>query len=97
MSDNYDFKLPAGFSMPEGKGVGDTIQIMATLKLEEGGKACLTKLGDTPMSSTKDSKDTDEEQQAPQKSDFINSYLNQMGGAGGGAPGGAPGGGGPMG
>lgn len=83
MSDKIDFKLPAGFSVPEGKTTGDTIEIMATLKLEDGGMACLTKLGDTPLYDEKDEKEKPE--QGPENSDFISAYQNQMAGAGGGA------------
>lgn len=35
------FMLPEGFSVPEGHGEGDEIEVLATLRLESGGKACL--------------------------------------------------------
>lgn len=36
--------MPEGFISPEGHGEGDEIEVLATLKLEAGGKACLVEI-----------------------------------------------------
>jgi hypothetical protein len=38
------FQLPEGFSVPEGHGEGDHIDVLATLELEADGRACLKEI-----------------------------------------------------
>lgn len=41
---NPKFKLPKGVQVPDGKMVGDTFNVMATLKLGSGGDVELTEV-----------------------------------------------------
>lgn len=43
------FQLPDGFSVPEGHGIGDEIEVLATLRLEDGGRACLVEVDGKAM------------------------------------------------
>lgn len=74
MSDRVEFKLPAGFQLPEGKGEGDDIQVLATLEIKGDGTACLVKLGDVPMDGYGD----DETDAAPEEKGFAANYMDQM-------------------
>lgn len=80
-----EFKLPAGFSIPEGKGAGDDFESMATFDIKENGDVCLAKIGDVPMpgyddADEKSESDNSSDAQPPQPgaSQFANSMTSQM-------------------
>lgn len=73
-----EFKLPDGFVSPEGKSTGDTIEIMATVRLEDGGRACLVKLANADMPGYEDKEESDSPPDNGRKSEFIDAYNSAM-------------------
>jgi hypothetical protein len=51
------FKLPEGVMIPENKSVGDEFEALATLKLEEDGRCCVTAIDGEPLPGYEDDKD----------------------------------------
>lgn len=81
-----EFKLPAGFQIPEGKKAGDDFESMAMFEIKENGEVCLAKIGDVPMPGYDDAEEKSEPDETPQdaeapqpnSSQFASSMTSQM-------------------
>ena len=51
MSQNIEFNLPEGLSLPEGINPGEAFEVMATLQLGENGAAMLMEIDGAPVSA----------------------------------------------
>lgn len=48
-SKRVEFRLPEGFSTPEGMTVGEDFDAVSTYRIKADGNVCLVMLGDTKM------------------------------------------------
>jgi len=81
MAKEIRFSLPEGFSVPEGHGEGDEIEVLATIKLEAGGKACLYEIDGHAMPGYEDDEDKRSYPQAA--ADEFDKMKAAQGGGGG--------------
>lgn len=57
MPKRIEFNPPEGFSLPEGKAVGDDIEVMATVRMKPDGSLCLVAINDSRMPGYRDDDD----------------------------------------
>lgn len=57
MPKRIEFDPPEGFTLPEGKAVGDDIELMATVRVKPDGRLCLVALNDERMPGFRDDED----------------------------------------
>lgn len=57
MPKRIEFDAPDGFVLPEGLGVDDDIEIMATVRMKPDGRLCLVELDGTRMPGFRDDED----------------------------------------
>ena len=57
MPKRIEFDPPEGFVLPEGKAVGDDIELMATVRVKPDGRLCLVALNDERMPGFRDDED----------------------------------------
>jgi len=74
MTKKVEFKLPAGFTIPEGTMKGDTFDVVVTLQVKDNGEVCLTTLGDSKMPGY-DGKD---DKSKPDYSEMTQNMQNDM-------------------
>lgn len=72
-----EFSPPGGFVLPENVGQDGTFDVVCTIKVDEGGKLCLKKIGDTPMPGYEDDKDGGSKLDYR---DYSRGMMSQMGG-----------------
>lgn len=56
-SKRIEFEPPSGWTIPEGKSVGDDIELMATVRVKPDGRLCLVALNDEKMPGFRDDED----------------------------------------
>jgi len=52
-----EFDAPDGWNLPEGKAVGDDIEVMATVRVKPDGRLCLVELDEHKMPGYRDDED----------------------------------------
>ncbi len=57
MPKRIEFDAPEGFSLPEGKQVGDDIEVMATIRVKPDGRLCLVEIDGHRMPGYRDDED----------------------------------------
>lgn len=84
-----EFKLPAGFALPEGKTDGDDFAAMCDFEIKPDGSVCLAKIGGVSMPGYDDKEEEDEPAEGqdsaqdadapqPNTSQFASSMNSQM-------------------
>jgi len=53
-SKRIEFDSPPGFALPEGKAVGDDIEVMASVRVKPDGRLCLVELDGNRMPGYKE-------------------------------------------
>ncbi len=74
MTKKVEFKLPTGFTVPEGTMKGDTFDAVCTFQVKDNGDVCLTTVGETKMPGY-DGKDKDSK---PDYSEMTQNMQNDM-------------------
>lgn len=59
MAKRIEFDAPDGFVLPEGKGAGDDVEVLATVRAKSDGRLCLVELDGHRMKGFRD-EDEDE-------------------------------------
>jgi len=57
MPKRIEFDAPEGFVLPEGKGVGDDVEVLATVRAKSDGRLCLVELDGHRMKGFKEDED----------------------------------------
>lgn len=57
MAKRIEFEAPDGFVAPEGKAIGDDVELLATVRLKKGGRLCLVELDGVRMPGFRDDED----------------------------------------
>ena len=52
-----EFDAPEGFVLPEGKAVGDDVELMATVRMKPDGRLCLVEIDGVRMKGFRDDED----------------------------------------
>jgi hypothetical protein len=73
------FPAPKGLHLPEGTKVGDTVELLCELKVEQNGKLCLTSIEDAQMEGYEE-----KDEPPPMGSKFEDAYKQNMSGMMGG-------------
>lgn len=80
-----EFKIPAGFTVPEGTSAGDDFQEMATFRVKPGGTMCLVAIGEHKMPGYgKDEGKSTMQMRHEMGEKAAGRYMGMMNGAGGG-------------
>lgn len=57
MPKRIEFEAPKGFVLPEGKGEGDDVEVLATVRAKSDGRLCLVELDGHRMPGYRDDED----------------------------------------
>lgn len=57
MPKRIEFDAPEGWALPEGKAIGDDVEVLATVRAKSDGRLCLVELDGHKMKGYKDDED----------------------------------------
>lgn len=57
MPKRIEFDAPDDWSSPEGKAIGDHVEVLVTVEIKSGGRLCLVELDGHKMKGYKDDED----------------------------------------
>ena len=73
-----EFKMPKGFTLPEGTSHGDQFQEMATFRVKPNGSLCLVGVGDHKLPGYKTGNEMPEESPSKSMGDKAASRYGEM-------------------
>lgn len=75
-SSEGSFPMPEGYDMEDRKP-GDEFEAVCTLKVEDGGRLCVTKVEGMSVPGYDEKEEKDEGEEAPEKGGFVNAVFGK--------------------